>query len=558
MSLRLKTILGVAVIEAILLVLLVTMTLNYLRSTNYESLDKRAITTAKLFATTTKDAVLSYDLASLNAFVTEVMTNPDLVYARVIGPDEIVFAQAGEEQLLSQPFSADRFSSEVTDGTFDTYADISEGGQVYGRVELGLDINSISDIITEAERRSAAIALGEMALVALFSFILGTYLTRQLKVLRQAARSISEGQLDVKVPVKGSDEVAEVAKAFNAMTDDLHEAHQRRNEFETRLRELNKELEQRVQARTEDLMIKNAQLEKANREIKMAQAKLLQSEKMASVGVLAAGVAHEINNPLGFITSNLRTLDSYATNYRQLIQQYQKLKDIQPDEIKSFLEDVSELENELDLDYMNEDLDELLKDTHEGSSRVKGIVQSLKSFSHIDQDEKFELTDLNDCVETTLKVANNQLKYHCTIESRLTDIPLVECVAGQIKQVLLNIILNAGQAIQDKGVIEICSCRVDETVEISIRDTGDGIEQQKLSKLFDPFFTTKPVGEGSGLGLAISYNIIVEEHHGDIRVESELGVGSCFTLVLPVRQPEATHKNSVSAPDNRLNGETTE
>lgn len=539
MSLRLKTILGIAIIEAILLILLVSMTLDYLRTTNYESLNKRAQTTATLFATTTKEAVLSYDLASLDAFVSEVMKNPDLVYARVLGPEDVVFAQAGEQTLLVRKFTPDHHAEDVSDGTFDTFAEIREGGAVYGRVELGLDINSLTAIITEAERRSATVAALEMGLVAMFSFILGTYLTRQLKVLSQAAKSISSGNLATQVPIRGKDEVAEVASAFNAMTNNLHEAHQRRNEFEEQLKELNRNLEQRVQERTEELVLKNRELEQANREIKLAQAKLLQSEKMASVGVLAAGVAHEINNPLGFVISNLRTLENYANNYRDLIKHYQVIHQLNDHaEIEKNAEKLKSLEEQYDLEFMNDDLDELLKDTQEGSNRVKEIVKSLKSFSHVDHSEKFEPTDLNECIETTLKVVNNELKYHCTVNLNLEPIPLVECIPGQIKQVLLNILINAGQAIVGEGTIIITTRNVDDYVEVAIQDSGSGIPADRLGKLFDPFYTTKPVGEGSGLGLAISFSII-EDHHGEILVNSEPDRGSCFTLKLPINQNQA-------------------
>lgn len=537
MSLRLKTILGVAIIEAILLLLLVSMTLDYLRSTNYESLHKRASTTATLFATTTKDAVLSYDLASLESFVTEVMKNPDLVYARVLGPEGIVFAQAGDAGLLAKTFKVDLEARAVNDGTFDTYAEIIESGQVYGRVELGLDINRLTEVIKEAERRSATVAALEMGLVALFSFILGTFLTRQLKVLQKAAKSISEGNYSIEIPVKGKDEISDVADAFNAMTVNLQEANLKRNDFEAQLKELNRNLERRVEERTQELLDKNKALENANREIKLAQAKLLQSEKMASVGILAAGVAHEINNPLGYVISNLSTLANYAESYRQLMNQYQELGSSGcADEIQAKKAQIQKLEDELDLQFINEDLPELLSDTQEGLERVKEIVISLKSFSHVDKHEKFELTDLNESIETTLKVVNNELKYHCELDIQLQPLPLIECIPSQIQQVLLNILLNAGQAIEGRGVITVSSVAKEDCVEINICDTGCGVSEEQISQLFEPFYTTKPVGKGSGLGLAISYGIIVDDHKGEIRVRNQEEQGCCFTIVLPVKQ----------------------
>lgn len=535
MSLRLKTILGIATIEAILLLLLISMTLDYLRATNYEGLIKRASTTATLFATTSKNAVLSYDLASLESFVDEVLKNPDLVYARVLGPGEQVFAEAGDQKALAAPFHSDTEVETVHDSIFDTFADISEGGEIYGRVEIGLDIKSLKATIDEAQNKSATIAALEMSLVALFSLILGTYLTRQLKFLSAAAKSISSGDLGVQIPVKGQDEIAEVASAFNAMAFNLKEASERRDEVENQLKELNRSLEERVSQRTEELVLKNSELEQANREIKDAQAKLLQSEKMASVGVLAAGVAHEINNPLGFVISNLSTLESYVNNYRTLVTEYQTLFGLKDStERKQQYQHIQQCIDDFDLEFMNDDLTDLLRDTQEGSVRVKEIVKGLKAFSHIDQTDEMQLADINECINTTLKVANNELKYHCRLELKLEELPQTYCLPGQIKQVLLNLLMNASHAIKDKGVIEVSSYLVGDNIEISVRDSGCGIAEENLSQLFDPFFTTKEVGEGTGLGLAISYGIIVDEHKGDIRVTSVEGEGTCFTLVLPL------------------------
>lgn len=550
MSLRLKTILGIASIEALLLLLLISMTLDYLRTTNYEGLSKRASTTATLFATTSKDAVLSYDLASLESFVNEVLKNPDLVYARVLGPEDQLFAQAGEKAVLARSFQADLLVEDVSDSIFDTYAEISEAGVVYGRVEIGLDINSLTATIDEAKNKSASIAALEMFMVALFSLILGTYLTRQLKSLSDAAKTISAGNLAVQIPVKGRDEIAEVANAFNAMAIDLQEASQRRDEFESQLKELNRSLEDRVVQRTQELVEKNVQLEKANHDIKDTQAKLLQSEKMASVGVLAAGVAHEINNPLGFVMSNLSTLEIYVNNYKALVSEYQALfKMTDSEERKIQYQRINQLIEEFDLEFMSEDLPDLLKDTHEGSIRVKEIVKGLKAFSHIDQAEGMQLADLNECISSTLKVVNNELKYHCQVIVELGELPHIYCLPGQIKQVLLNLFLNAGHAISGKGTITISSRLENDCIEISVQDSGCGISKDDVGKLFDPFFTTKAVGEGTGLGLAISYGIIVEEHKGDIRVSSEEGVGSCFTVVLPVvlEAPAQSHIKETDA-----------
>lgn len=534
MSLRLKTIIGIACIEAVLLILLVSMTLNYLRTTNYEALTKRASTTITLFATTTKDAVLSYDLASLDAFVREVLKNPDLVYARVIGPDKSIFAQSGDAAVLQQPFIADHSVETVTDGVFDAFAEISEGGQVYGRVEIGLDINSMNATIVEAENRSALVAVVEMSLVALFSFLLGGYLTKQLNVLHSAAKSISDGDLNIHVTVRGRDEIADVADAFNTMVDNLREASASRDQFENDLKELNRSLEQRVLERTEELRTKNAELEQATRDIKDAQAKLLHSEKMASVGVLAAGVAHEINNPIAFIMSNLQSLKQYTHNYRSLIEAYEEAATLtEPEERGTQQQKIQQMYDEYDVEFINEDLDDLLSDSIEGAERVRDIVKGLREFSHIDTVSAQSQCDLNECIKSTLKVVNNELKYHCEIKTELNELPLTYCCPGQINQVLLNLLLNAGQAIEGKGRITVRSVQRDNKLEIEVEDTGTGIAAEQIEKIFDPFYTSKPVGKGTGLGLAISYGII-HEHNGELRVTSEPGKGSCFTISLPL------------------------
>lgn len=538
MSFRLKTILGIALIEAVLLLALISLTLDYLKSSNYDALAKRATTTATLFATTTKDGVLSYDLASLEAFVSEVLKNPDLKYARVLGAQGQLFASGGESTALAREFKQDLQVEDVTDGIFDTFAEISEAGVVYGRVEVGLDIAPIMAIINEAKQRSAIIGLIEMSLVALFSLILGSYLTRQLKVLTTAAKTIASGDLNVDVSVKGRDEIADVAKAFNSMAENLRIASARRDSAERELQELNQSLEARVARRTEQLESRNQQLEVANQEIKEAQAQLLQSEKMASLGLLAAGVAHEINNPMSFMISNIDTLREYQKSYQWLLVNYRQLsKETNEPKKAEMLATIIDKEAEFDMSFIEEDIEELLKDTHEGSLRIKDIVQGLKEFSHVDHDKKYTLYDVDQCIQNTLKVVNSQLKYNCQVELDLQPLPLTRLSVGQINQVILNIVINASQAIKEQGLIKIATSEQQGSIIIKISDNGAGIEPDKLAKIFDPFYSTKGVGEGTGLGLSISYGII-EEHGGTIEVESELGVGSCFTIRLPVNNDE--------------------
>ncbi len=536
MSLKLKTILGVAVIEAVLLALLISLTVNYLKSTNYEGLQKRASTTATLFATTTKDAVLSYDLASLEAFASELMKNPDLIYVRVISPDGDVFAQAGDKRLLTRPFSEDSDVALVFDGVFDVKAEISEGGELYGIVHIGLDTSGLVKTINEAWQWSAFIALGEMGLVALFSFLLGSYLTGQLSKLQQAANVISAGKMGVVVKVSGRDEIADVADAFNQMSQRLKQASERRDQYEKELEELNRSLENRVAVRTEQLSQNIKKLQSINEQLQQTQARLVQSEKMASIGTLAAGVAHEINNPVGFVMSNVKTLSEYIETYNGAIERITLIqKETDRDEQQCLLGALHAWLQGQDMDFLQEDVSELLSDTLDGTARIKDIVAGLKEFSHVDQSTDFKPADLNEAIEQTLKIANNELKYNANVVTRLDDISTVNCNVGQIRQVLLNLIINAGHAVGEQGNILIKSGQTDKHIFISVTDNGCGIDPALQKKIFDPFFTTKDIGKGTGLGLSIAYGIM-EEHGGVIRVQSTPGKGTRFTLLFPAQE----------------------
>ena len=550
-SLRTKTIAGVAVIEATLLVILVVTIFQFLTSLLDESILKRANTTANLFATTTKNAFLSYDLASLETDVEELMANSDVVYVRVIDTNGIVYAAGGSDTALTQPFNEDIFVDQADDGVFDTSAPIKVNDQLYGRVELGINIASINSSLIKIRNWAVSIALIEMLLVALFSFVLGTYLTSQLKVLRSGAKRIarsveSNDYTNNKVKVTGSDELAELSYAFNQLADALYEEYKRRSSVEAELIKLNHSLEQNVQDRTRLLQQKNALLQSANMDLKEAQTQLLQAEKMASVGQLAAGVAHEINNPVGFVSSNLSTLSDYISTYQLLFAEMQSVINTTDDlERTQKLTQLKQRFEQHDIDFINEDVDPLIRESSEGLERVSEIVKGLKLFSRIDSDEK-QWFDINDCVRTTLSMVNNKLKYISDVEVELSALPRVFINVGKISQVITNLLINAGQAIeatQKHGKISISTNADSKNIYIHIEDTGGGIKPEHIDKLFNPFFTTKPEGQGTGLGLSISFGI-AEEHGGKLSVTSEDGKGSRFTLSLPQTPPEESEPSN--------------
>ena len=531
MSIRLKTIIGIALIEGTLLLVLLVMMMDFIRESNYEALSKRANTTATLFATTTKDAVLSFDLASLESFVNEVMQNPDLVYARVVSDDGTPFAEAGDSShQQTEIFRMDSDAHYINDDVYDISALIEEGGEVYGRVELGIHIGSINQAINKVYTWGLVLASGEMLLVALFSFLLGGYLTGQLHKLREAASAIAQGKLDTTVPVKGRDEVAVVGKAFNLMAANLHKASQDQARYEAELLDLNQTLESRVSERTEQLQTRNGQLEKTLKTLKNTQAKLLHSEKMAGLGTMAAGVAHEINNPVGFVKSNLGTLQTYTGDLMKYSSELNSMLAQTGD--KQLIAASEEARKQYDVEYLEEDLPVLLSESLDGVTRVEGIVSGLKSFSRLDSDA-MQPGNINRGIQDTLKVASNQLKYHCTIHEEYADLPELTCNMAQINQVVLNLLVNASHAIADKGDIYIRTLFKDNAIQIIVQDNGCGMSEEVIGQLFNPFFTTKEVGKGTGLGLSISHGI-VEKHGGEIQVKSVVGKGTRFTVILPL------------------------
>jgi len=265
-----------------------------------------------------------------------------------------------------------------------------------------------------------------------------------------------------------------------------------------------------------------------------AHHQLLQSEKLASIGQLAAGVAHEINNPIGFVNSNLSSLRLYIDQLLQLCDLYQRGESlIDPD--APLLQELQRLKSAIDLPFLREDIRALLEESVEGTARVRRIVQDLRDFSRVG-DIEWQQADIHTGLESTLNIAANEIKYRAEVVRDYGELPPIDCVPAQLNQVFLNLLVNAAQAMSQRGTITIRTRRHGAEVRIAFVDTGSGIAPELLDKVFDPFFTTKPVGSGTGLGLSLSYGII-QKHGGRIAVESAPGEGTCFTLHLPISRP---------------------
>ena len=289
--------------------------------------------------------------------------------------------------------------------------------------------------------------------------------------------------------------------------------------------------EEELKKSKEMLEAHHKELEKAYAELKAAQSQILQQEKMASIGQLAAGIAHEVNNPVGFIMSNLSSLQKYVSRLSEFI-------DVQTETIKKLSGDgkilnaIKESRKSLKVDYIIDDLGNLIRESLDGAERVKKIVQDLKSFSRIDEAE-WKMADINAGIESTINIVWNELKYKATVKKEYGNIPLTKCNPGQLNQVFMNILVNAAHAIEKQGEITMKTWHDNGYIYISISDTGCGIPADKIDRIFEPFFTTKEVGKGTGLGLSIAYDI-VKKHNGDIIVESEVGKGTTFTVKVPV------------------------
>jgi PAS domain S-box-containing protein len=268
---------------------------------------------------------------------------------------------------------------------------------------------------------------------------------------------------------------------------------------------------------------------------------LFQSEKMASIGQLAAGVAHEINNPVGFVNSNLHSLEEYQQDVAQLIARYREAIGISKAPLRnsgnaSLIEKIKAIEQfeaDIDLDYILKDWCQLIQESMEGTERIKNIVHDLKGYAHPGNDRR-QMADINKCIESTLNIVWNELKYKVNIIKEFGELPQLECFPQQLNQVFMNLLVNAGQSISDQGKIKIQTLAKNNHVEIVFSDTGRGMPREHLTKVFDPFFTTKDIGKGTGLGLHVSYNII-KKHNGTMEVSSTVGKGTTFTIQLPLK-----------------------
>lgn len=348
-------------------------------------------------------------------------------------------------------------------------------------------------------------------------------------------------------------EISALAKEYNWLIEQIR--HRKKA-----LLDANENLEHRIRERTQELQdsrealrILNESLEEqvADRtmELEAAQDRLVMQEKMASVGQLAAGLSHELNNPINFVRTNFATL---VEDFEDLLHIYRKYRELTQKAAENPLlaesaAEVQVAQQKLGIDDLLEDIPQLFDESERGFVRIAKIIQSMRDFSRIDQGGGFNWANINCGIEDTLIIARNEYKYHAEVTTELGEIADIRCSLEQLNQVFLNLIVNSAHAIasqnrEDKGLIAIRTWQKGETVLCEIKDDGPGIPAQNRRQVFEPFYTTKAPGQGTGLGLSISYDIIVHKHHGELKLHCPKEGGSIFTIVLPVDQKEeVTH-----------------
>jgi two-component system, NtrC family, sensor kinase len=364
------------------------------------------------------------------------------------------------------------------------------------------------------------------ALVVLFTYLIAEGITVPLKTLIRSASTIARGNFSQRVAIRSSDEIGILATTFNDMAQAL-------SVREIKLQELTQNLESMIRDRTMELENSHEALKRAYLDLQSTQEQLVQTEKMASLGQLVSGIAHEIKNPLNFIYGNTSFLSEYTRKLQSLVEAYDKLPSLSA-------EDRAELARQkesIHYSFIKEDLRVLIDNFADGARRINAIVSDLRTFSRMDTDTISEV-DLHASLEMSLNLLHNQYKNRIEIHKEYGDIPKIQGYSGKLHQVFMNLLSNAFHAVREKGDVWIRTRSHDGVVEIEIEDNGMGIAKENLKRIFELFFTTKPVGQGTGLGLSISYGII-EQHQGKISVASVPEKGSTFSVMLPILQEKA-------------------
>lgn len=526
---------------------------------------------AEMIADNCKAALAFEDAEDAQETLRAFHVEPSVVFGCVYTTNNRIFASYYRDYANSkvQPSEVQESGYSFGDGFLTVFKSIILDGEKIGTVCVRSDLHPMYVML----KRNTSIIIAILLLASLAAYFVSSRLqgiiSGPILSLSEVAKTVSyKKDYSTRAQKQSNDEVGLLTASFNQMLEQI----QRRD---LALVTANEELEARVQRRTSELRAINERLtkenierkqaeeatrfayeklENANRELKEMQSQLVQSEKLASIGQLAAGVAHEMNTPVGFVASNFHTLENYVNKFRELLEMYDelvgKIGTLGEAELLNEAGAIRQIRDNIQMDFILGDIRGLFDDSREGLGRVTNIIQNLRDFSRVDRTEEFDAYSLNDGIKTTLVVAGSEIKYDADVKMDLSEVPFVFCSSGQINQVFLNILVNAAQAIKSqrrdkRGTITIRTYATQGQVVCEISDDGPGIHPGNLSKVFDPFFTTKPVGEGTGLGLSVSYDIIVTKHGGELLVDSTVGEGTKFTIKLPINGKCADYEKEI-------------
>ncbi|BAY25906.1 integral membrane sensor signal transduction histidine kinase [Calothrix sp. NIES-2100] len=541
---------------------LTTLGFNYflIQSKLEIELEQRAQSITQGVGFSTEGLIELGNTSIIKRVVQNYATLPTVVEVAIVSPDGQTLARSGAE-LQSPPYNSihPELAQSLKQAS-ETGLDMSFRTTIGAKPVLVQILPFSSTLFAQTNRRGLAIAIldvkelqqqawqsfststvtlliGMSAILVLMTMMIQRFVLHPLQTLNKAvtdSQSIDHFVMPSGLP---NNEIKFLAQTIQAAATRV-EAYQ----------QLEQEVAQRQQAETallesEAQLRQQAQdLEKAIQDLQQAQMRIIQTEKMSSLGQLVAGVAHEINNPVSFIHGNLTYVDSYTQDLLQLIDLYQQQYPHSTVTIETAVEDI-------DLEFLKQDLPKLLSSMQVGTERIRGIVQSLRNFSRLDEAE-FKTVDVHEGLESTLLILQSRLSAKpdfsgIEVIKDYSPLPLVECYPGQLNQVFMNILSNAIDALEDRKlphktnptICIVTQALADKAISIHISDNGSGMDETVQAKLFDPFFTTKPVGKGTGLGLSISYQIVASNHNGKLYCQSALEQGSEFVIEIPVHQP---------------------
>ncbi len=422
-----------------------------------------------------------------------------------MGLDFLTMSMAGDQR------DAHILLNEDAQRVFDDMSTVLEDLVLVNQSASQEAVKRSKEMFTVARRVVRTAFLVTAIISIIIAWLMSRWITVPVRELAIAAEDVARGNLGVSVELQGRDEIGILADSFNRMTGSLRDARDKIEMQQNKLRAAN-----------EELAVKNTDLEDAMRQLREAQQQLVMREKMASLGNLVAGVAHEINNPVGAVGSAADTTARSLEIIKRLLEEATDIGELMNNQRFRMAFDILGSNNEI---------------TVTASHRITEIVKSLKNFARLDESE-FQQADIHEGLDSTLTLLHHEIKKRIEVaRDYAPDVPRIQCYPNQLNQVFMNLLSNASQAIDDAGVITVRTRHDDDHVVVEIADTGRGIDDAHLPNIFDPGFTTKGVGVGTGLGLSISYNI-VKKHNGTIKAASVPGQGTTMTIRLPIAQPD--------------------